>query len=201
MNLDPQNHEARRELAFLMSVMGRRDDALEVMDAAIALAPTSFNKRSRGVLLYFHRQFDAAIAQLKQVEGTDPGYVDSRRWIARCFELKKDHEQALVYLVRYRESAGARPDEIGRLHRAFAVGGWHEVLRASLRDNRPAPSLDTAGTLAQLGEIDAAFAALESMISARRVMIVHMDSEPRLDPLRSDPRFDQLARRVGLRRP
>jgi hypothetical protein len=37
------------------------------------------------------------------------------------------------------------------------------------------------------------------MIHARRVMIVHMDSDPRLDPLRADPRFEEIARRVGLR--
>jgi tetratricopeptide (TPR) repeat protein len=199
VEIEPQNQEARRELAYLMSVTGRKDDGLKEMDVAIALAPTSFNKRSRGLLLYFHRQFDEAIAQLKQVEATDPGYVESSRWISRCFEQKKEYEQALEFLVRYRESAGARPEEIASLRRAFAAGGWQDVLRASLPGGRAAPNLETAGTFAQLGELDTAFKALELMISARRVMIVHMDSEPRLDPLRSDRRFDKLARRVGLR--
>ena len=199
VDLDPQNHEARRELAFLMNAVGRRDDALTEMDAAVALAPTSFNKRSRGLLLYFHRKFDEAIIQLTQVEATDPGYVESSRWISRCFEQKRDYERALEFLVRYRESAGARHEEVAGLRRAFAAGGWPGVLRASLPAGRGAPNLDTAGTLSQIGELDAAFDALQSMISGRRVMIVHMDSEPRLDPLRSDPRFEQLARRVGLR--
>jgi len=199
VDLDPQNHEARRELAFLMNAIGRRDDALKEMDAAIAIAPTSFNKRSRGLLLYFDRRFDEAIAQLKQVEATDPDYLESSRWLARCFEQKKDYGQALEFLVRYRESAGARPEEITLLRRAFGAGGWSDVLRASTPHGRLAPNLETAGTFAQLGELDVAFEVLESMISARRVMIVHMDSEPRLDPLRSDRRFDQLARRVGLR--
>jgi DNA-binding winged helix-turn-helix (wHTH) protein len=199
--LEPQNHEAQRELSFLMNAIGRRDDALKEMDAAIAVAPTSFNKRSRGLLLYFHRQFDEAIVQLKQVEATDPGYVESSRFISRCFEQKKEYEQALEFLVRYRESEGARPEEIASLRRAFAAGSWPDVLRASLPNGRAAPNLETAGTFAQLGELDAAFESLELMIRARRVMIVHMDSEPRLDPLRADPRFDQLARRVGLRRP
>jgi DNA-binding winged helix-turn-helix (wHTH) protein len=201
VDLDPRNHEARRELAFLLNSIGRRDDALKEMDAAIAQAPTSFNQRSRGMLLYFRRQFDEAIIQLKKVEENDPGSVESSRWIYRCFEQKKEYDQALEFLVRHRESAGARPDEIASLRRAFAAGGWPDVLRASLPDGRPAANLETAGTFAQLGELDAAFAALELMIGARRVMIVHMDSEPRLDPLRSDPRFDQLARRVGLRQP
>src|SRR5688572_23461038 len=43
--------------------------------------------------------------------------------------------------------------------------------------------------LAQLGQLDPAFEPLDLMIRARRVMIVHMDSEPRLDPLRADPQI------------
>jgi DNA-binding winged helix-turn-helix (wHTH) protein/Tfp pilus assembly protein PilF len=199
VDLDPENHEARRELAFLMNAIGRRDDALKEMDAAIAIAPTSFNKRSRGVLLYFDRRFDEAIAQLKQVEATDPDYLESSRWLARCFEQKGEYGQALEFLVRYRQSAGARPEEIALLRQSFGAEGWPHVLRASMPHGRLAPNLETAGTFAQLGELDVAFEVLELMISARRVMIVHMDSEPRLDPLRSDRRFDQLARRVGLR--
>jgi tetratricopeptide (TPR) repeat protein len=200
VDLDPKYHEAHRELAFLLSAIGKTDDALREMDIAIALAPTSFNKRSRGLLLYFNRRFDDAIVQLQQVEATDPEYRESSRWIARSFEQKQDYRPALEYLVRFRESAGGGSEEIATLRSAFAEGGWPRVLRAGLPTGRPAaPTLDNAGTFAQLGELDAAFELLEAMISARRVMVVHMDSEPRLDPLRSDGRFEQLARRVGLR--
>ena len=198
--LDPRNDEARRETAFLLSALGRRDEALREMDAAIAIAPSSFNKRSRGVLLYFARRFDEAVAQLEQVEATDPEYTGARRWIARCLEQKGDYRAALEAFVRFRESAGAPPDAIEPLRRAFDREGWPGLLRASLSHPPSAPaSLETAGTYAQLGQPDAAFAVLESMIGARRGMIVHMDSEPRLDPVRGDPRFETLARRVGLR--
>lgn len=59
----------------------------------------------------------------------------------------------------------------------------------------PAPTLDNAGTFAQLGEMNLAFGVIEAMISARRGMVVHMKSEPRLEPLRSDPRFESCADR------
>jgi DNA-binding winged helix-turn-helix (wHTH) protein/tetratricopeptide (TPR) repeat protein len=199
VELDPRNVEARRESAFLMNVLGRRDAALKEMDAAIALAPTSFNKRSRGMLLYFSRRFDEAAAQLMQVEASDPEYVESSRWIARCFEQTHDYDRALAFLIRFRESDGATSDELGSLRQAYAAGGWPGVLRASLPPGRPQATLDAAGSLAQLGDIDEAFGVLEAMISARRVMILHMDSDPRLDPLRFDPRFETLAKRVGLR--
>jgi DNA-binding winged helix-turn-helix (wHTH) protein/Tfp pilus assembly protein PilF len=199
VQLDPESNEAVRELAFLLNSMGKREDALKEMDAAIALAPTSYNKRSRGLLLYLSRRFDEAIVQFKQVQATDPEYAESSRWMARCFEQKRDYAQALEFLVKYRESAGAGPEEIAMLRHAFTTGGWPEVLRASLPRGQAKPNMETAGTLAQLGEKDKAFEVLEAMIMNRRVMIVHMDSEPRLDPLRSDPRFEPLVKRVGLR--
>src|SRR5690606_29976945 len=194
MALDAGNDEVRREMAFLLNSLGRRDEALVEMDAAIAIAPTSFNKRSRGMLLYFSRRFDEAVAQLQQVEATDPEYTGASRWLARCLEQMGDHAGALEAYVRFRESAGAPPEVIASLRHAYESAGWPGVLRASLPDRGPAEaSLDTAGTYAQLGQPDAAFATLEAMINARKVMIVHMDSEPRLDPVRHDPRYEALA--------
>jgi DNA-binding winged helix-turn-helix (wHTH) protein/Tfp pilus assembly protein PilF len=194
--LDPSNHEAHRELAFLLSAVRRHDEALRAANAAIAIAPTSFNMRSRGVLLYFARRFDEAIAQLKQVEAGDPDFLETRRWLARAFEQKGLHAQAFDVLVRLRESAGAPPDQLASLRRAFASGNWPAVLRQTLPAGQPPSTLDTAGTFAQLGEFDTAFSVLESMISERRVMVIHMKSEPRLDPLRPDRRFQAVAARV-----
>jgi DNA-binding winged helix-turn-helix (wHTH) protein/Tfp pilus assembly protein PilF len=197
--LDPQNHEARRELGFLLSSVGRKEEALKEMDVAVALAPTSFNKRSRGMVLYFARRFDEAIAQLKQVEATDPEYRETRRWIARSFEQKRDYAQALEYLIRERESAESGPEAIAMLRRDFAAGGWPAVLRGSLPKGAPKVNLETADAFAQLGQKEKAFEILNEMVKNRRVMLVHVDSDPRLDPLRSDPRFEQLTKKIGFR--
>ncbi len=199
VDLDPGSDSARREMAFLFSALGRHEEALTEIDHAVVIAPTSFNKRSRGLLLYFGRRFDEAVVQLRQVEATDPEYPGASRWIARCLEQKRDYGAALDALARHLEGAGARPDAIVSLRRTFDEEGWPGVLRASLGPGQPASTLEAAGTYAQLGDPDAAFGVLESMIGARRLMIVHMDSEPRLDPVRADPRYEELARRVGLR--
>ena len=102
IELDASDPEARRELAFLLSAIGERAAALKEMDAAISIAPSSFNKRSRGLLLYFAGRFDEAIVQLNQIEATDREYRESSRWIARCFEQKRDYAQALESLIRFR---------------------------------------------------------------------------------------------------
>jgi len=196
--LDPNGPEARRELAFLMNSVGRKEEALREMDFAITLEPTSFNKRNRGMLLYFARRYDEAIAQLTQVDTTDPEYVGTRVLMMRCLDRKKDYARALEYLILARRSAGAGLEEIERLRRAFATGAWPAVLRATLT-TPPKTNLETAEAFAQIGQKDQAFAVLDQMVQIRKPMIVHMDSDPRLDPLRSDPRFEQLVKHMGLR--
>ena len=59
-------------------------------------------------------------------------------------------------------------------------------------------NLQNAGSLAQIGEIDRAFGVLQEMAKSRRVMILQAYSDPRLDPLRSDPRYAALFSRIGL---
>lgn len=190
--LDPTDHEARRELAFLLNSRGRKTEALTEMEAAIALAPTSFNKRSRGMLLYFSGRLDEAIAQFRQIEATDPEFRQASLWLARCLEQTGEHAAALEALTR------ARADQALRLREAFATGGWPAVLRATLPVDPHGYSLEAAESHAQLGEIDAAFATLNRMIEARRVNVLHIDGDPRLRPLREDPRFAAILRRIGL---
>ena len=138
VELDPRDHEARREYAFLLNALGRGDEAMQEMDAAIALAPSSFNKRSRGTLLYYSRRYDEAIEQLKQVQATDPEFQQISQWIARCYELKGDYPQALEFLIRSRgsNSSGSSPGPDAAFRAAFESGGWPAVLRASLPPGR-----------------------------------------------------------------
>lgn len=187
--LDPKDHEARRELAFLLQSLGRRDEALAEMQTAIDLAPTSFNKRSRALLLYFDRQYDEAIAQLQQIEATDTEFAERSQILVRCYEQKKEYERAF-------EQLAGQKGESAELRSAFDTGGWPAVLRATLPDK---PSINAAGALAQLGETDKAFEVLDAMLKDRRVMTVQINSEPRLDPLRTNPRFELLLKRIGLK--
>jgi lipoprotein NlpI len=87
-------------MAFLFSTLGREDEAVHEIDTAISLAPTSFNKRSRGVILYFSRRFDEAIEQLLQVEETDPKEYDTRRWLMNSYEMKREYSLAQETRIR-----------------------------------------------------------------------------------------------------
>ena len=205
IELDPNNHEAHSEWALFLNVLGREDEALKEIDTAISLAPTSFNKRSRGNILYYSRRYDEAIAQLQQVAETDPNFSMASKWIVRSYVMKKDYARALEWRLRQMEQDGATPDEIDALKTAYEKNGWNGVLRNMIDTTNPEirgkdiGNIETAIMYCQLGEYDKAFDFFEKGYAQRDLLLTHINREPRLDFIRTDPRFADLLRRVGLK--
>ena len=197
VELAPGDHEAQKELAFLLSSLGREEEALNAMEKAVAIAPTSFNKRSRGLILYHSRRYDEAIEQFKQVEQTDPSYRETARWLTRAYQMKGDHEQALVQYLRLLEDSGASAEELASVKAGFENEGWPPVLRRMVSNNN-FRTMFLAGTYAQLGDKDKAFEVLEEMYNRKAILLITLKREPALDPIRDDPRYWELLRRVGL---
>ena len=196
--LDPNDHEAQKELAFLLNYLGRDEEALAAMDKAIALAPTSFNKRSRGMILYQSRRYDEAITQLQQVEETDPLYFESTRWLIRTYQMKGDYPRATACYMKLLEESGATSDEVAAIKATFEIEGWPAVLRHMAENPKLKPFFQ-AGNYAQLGENDRAFATLEELYKRRSILLIMAVREPTLDPIRNDPRFDQMLKNMNLK--
>ena len=197
VEIDPQNEGAHRELAFLLSSLGRNAEALQAMDKAVTIAPTSFNKRSRGVLLYLSRDYDAALDQFLQVSRTDPLFTETAWWLLRCYHMKQDQKDAFEVYVLFLERSGASADEIKSVRETFERSGWTEVLRR-IADKLGKSSMLPAGIYAQLGEKDEAFEILDNMSERRAIMLVTAAREPMLDPLRDDPRYDAIMAKIGF---
>ncbi|MDI1240401.1 MAG: tetratricopeptide repeat protein [bacterium] len=198
VELNPQDHEAQKELAFLLSSLGKSEEALQAMDRAIAIAPTSFNKRSRGVVLYHSRRYDEALEQFHQVGHTDPNYREAIRWLIRCHQMEKDYERALASYQILLEDSGATAAERDSVVTDFKSKGWNAVLEHMAGS----PSLRTlflAGTYAQLGQTDRAFEVLEDMYARKAILLITAAREPTLDPIRNDPRFADLLNRIGMK--
>ena len=163
IELNPNDHEAQREFAFLMNSLGREKEALAAIDRAIAIAPTSFNKRSRGMILYQWHHYDEAISQLEQVEETDPWYNETTRWLIRAHEMKRDYPHALECYLRLTQGNGGTAEEVAAIRTAYETGGWPAVLR-HMKESSNMRNLFRVGTYAQLGENEAAFATLDGMV-------------------------------------
>lgn len=89
---------------------------------------------------------------------------------------------------------------MARARESFASGGWEGYLRDATRSHRDtnASAYIIATLHAALGERDEAFAELNKSYENREYYMTLLKVDPRLDPLRSDPRFADLMRKVGL---
>ncbi len=115
------------------------------------------------------------------------------------YQIKGNYAESIEERAKVSELLG-NPQEAGQIRESFAKGGWEGFLRYSTGDRRPAkqPAYATATFHAALGEKDKAFAELNKSYENREPLMIVLKVDPRLDPLRDDPRFQDLLRRVGF---
>jgi hypothetical protein len=110
-----------------------------------------------------------------------------------------NYKQAMEQWVKVEQLRG-HDNHSKELMHLFEKSGYAVYLRQDAREAEAQGDYrEVAGDYAMLGEKDAAFAALEKAFAAR-AFIADINVDPIFDPLRSDPRFDDLLRRIGLPR-
>ncbi|MGH9902703.1 MAG: TPR end-of-group domain-containing protein, partial [Pyrinomonadaceae bacterium] len=154
-------------------------------------------------VLYHARQYDQAIAQGQRVVEMDPHFAEVYEYLKRCYDQKGLYREAIAARQMRRRLAGYDAEETAALREAAATTSarvyWQKRLEQEVEESRrePSTSFDMAEILAQLGEKDEAFQWLERTYEERYHMMMYLKVAPKLDPLRSDPRFADLLRRIG----
>jgi serine/threonine protein kinase/Tfp pilus assembly protein PilF len=205
LELRPNYADALHYLGHYLQAVGRPQQAVERFREAIELEPLSpILIAELGFALYVTRQYDLAIAEYRQTLEMNPSFVLASWLLAQALEQQGSHEEALAEIRRALE---IEPDwthlkiELGC---AYAAAGRRREALAVLEQLRRQASSDGSyldpGYLAlipaQVGDKDAAFALLDQAIEERSSGIVWLRVEPKLDLLRSDPRFARLLERV-----
>ena len=150
------------------------------------------------------RNYDQSIRLAEKFLRSQPNDAWERTILGWTYEQKGMPEEALAQLKRAVEVSKGETFFVAALGHAYAVAGNRreaEKILQTLADraNKSYVSpFDLALIHAALGETDQAFALLDKAVSERSTFLVYSKWEPRLDPLRSDPRFQQLLRRIGL---
>lgn len=207
IELDPSYVTGHHWYALFLTMMGRFDQALSQMDLTLKLDPLSMVMNShKGWILYFAHRFEQAIEQLHKAIEIDPLYPLTHYFLGLSY-LKKDRiEDAVREFHRADELSEGHPGLVAGLGQAQALLGnrtgayryLDELKAASAR--RYISPYHMACVHAELGEKDRAFEWLGKAYEERSGWIAHLKVDPAVDGLRSDPRFDDLLRRVGLRR-
>lgn len=206
LELAPHLAEAHHDLAAWYSVTGRHPEALASVDRALALDPLSPGVTSDvGWYSYFARRPREAVERCRETLEIEPGYL----WAEECILLASlaagDLEGARTRAVRTMEEAGASVRALASVTepapeeglRAYARWDVERLRELEDRSSIPLPSR-IAGRLLMLDDADGALRELERAFRLRQGWILpFLPVHPLFDPLRDEPRFEQLVRRVS----
>ena len=187
-----------------LTPMGRMDESLAELHLAQRLDPLSVVILADiGKTLYFARRYDDAIVQLRAVLDMDAGYFQAVNWLWKSYAEKGMYPEALATV--HREEGSIRQasyiEDLASLHARMGDTKESRKLLAELIKLSQTEHLDPGGiSLAYLetGDKEQALVWLERAFVAHSGYISSLKVWPAYDPLRNDPRFTDLERRVKL---
>lgn len=186
-------------------VRNRLEQALEENSRTLALDPVSplFNTE-RAEIYYNGRQYDSAIAQSRRTIDQYPTYPLAYIWLGSAYREKKMYKEALEQFSQGVKFSGNRPAMLALYGHALALSGDAAGAREVLADlqhlaqSRYVSSLYFAGVYTGLGEKSTALDWLDKAYEERNDRLVYLNVDPMADPLRSEPRFRDLMKKLNL---
>ncbi len=153
---------------------------------------------------WLSRQPDDALQQTRQVLNLEPQSFWPHFFNGVAYVQKEMYAEAIEELLKATEKAGEMTFAQAALGHAYALSGAtaeaHRILNdlRALAQRKYVPAYDMATVYVGLGNTNEAFLWLDRAYHERSGWLAYLGVEPRLDPLRSDPRFSDLRRRVGF---
>jgi len=204
LNLNPNYGQAHHWYALSLAALGRLDEAVAEAKKAQQAEPTSLAiNAGAGWVSFLAHDYDQTIEQSSKAIEMDPNFGLAYFYRGLAYEQKGMFDNAIADLETAKGSQ-VRPTILGALGHAYAMAGNKAKAMAMLRDmeelsrKRYFPGFQIALIYIALGERDQALALLEKSYRERYPALIHVKVEPRLDPIRSDPRFKDLVKRIGL---
>ncbi len=188
-----------------LDTIGKPEEAIAEIRLALELDPLSIGMNMEmGYSLYIARDYDEAIVQCRKASELDPSFVASYGCAAQAYEQKKMYAEAIAVMKKAMALAQDDAGVITELACAYALAGQKAEVRKllSVLKTRSAREYVDPGLIAliytSLGEKDQAFEWLEKAYELRSSWMTWLKVEPKFDPIRSDRRFTDLMRRVGI---
>jgi len=204
VELNPSYATGHQRYGLALMWMGRFEEALEQIRMAQQLDPLSpMVYGNEGSVLMHARRYDEAIQFFRTALERKLDFFGNRDLTAAAYLGKRMYDSAISELGTALRMGGG-PIVNARLAHVYAVSGRRREAVATLADllePRKAPHVSDYGiaiAYAGFGETDRAMARLMNEFHARSRTMVYLGQDLYLDPIRKDPRFRDLVRRVGL---
>ena len=203
VELSPGESVTHAHFADYLSIMGRHSEAIAAYSRVLDLDPISRVYIGHfGLILYRARRYDESIAQCQKALEIDPQYANGLWFLALSLEQKGDLPGAIAKLEKA-VNLSQGPHYRALLGRAYALAGEKckalEILDElkALSQRRYVSPFDIAVVHVGLDDLTSAFQCFEEAYQQRVFRIIEL-TMPMYDSLRSDPRWQNLVRRVGL---
>jgi len=204
IELNPNYPEAHHQYGWYLAVVARLDEALREMNRARELDPLSLPIAvDSNFPFYAARQYDQAIEECRKAIAMDPNFSLAHFGLGLNYAQKGEFPEAIAEFQKARQLED-KPVMIAWLGHAYGVSGKkgeaHKLLnylKESAKQRYVSPFY-IAIVYKGVGEKDQAFEWLQKAYEDGSGWLVLLKADPVMDPLRSDPRYQDLLRRIGL---
>lgn len=205
IELQPGYALAHHWYAYILAQLNRLEEARGEITRARELDPLSLIINADfGWVLYLARRYDQAVKQLWRTLELDPGFARANYLLGQCYLEQASYDKAVVQLRKAAELSQYSPVYFAGLGCAYAKSGKRSKATQVLRElketskRRYVPAYDIALMYIALGNKDDALAWLEKAFEEGSDFRCELSAGPMLDPMRSDPHFQHLLRRMNL---
>lgn len=206
IELNPNNADAHHWYSHYLMGQGRIEESLTQSKRALELSPFDILANVHlGWHYLYARQYDQALEQIEKTIEMDKNFAQAYPWLGLILEQKGRYAEAIAAFQKaIRLFPGGSSIAEAELAHTYAVSGNREEAQKiiaelqELAKSTYVSSYQIAAIYAGLREKDQAFAWLEKAHEERSDGLVNLKTEQRFDSLRSDSRFTDLMRRVGL---
>jgi len=202
---NPNYTGAHHWYALMLTLVGKFEDGYQRIDKALNLDPLSFILNSqKGWILYFARRYQDALAQLHHAIRLNDNFALSHYFLGLTYLQMAKLEDAIHAFKEARELSGNHPAPCAGLGYTQALLGRKaealrhlEILNALAKQRFISPFF-FSWIYIGLGDPNKALGFLEDAYNQRCCWMAHLNVEPIMDSVRSDPRFQNLLQRIGF---
>ncbi len=213
IELNPNYASAHQWYGEYLANMGRHDESIAEVKRAVELDPMSLIiNTTLGGMYYAARRYDESIAQYRKVFEIDPDFIKAHNQLMLTYLMKGMYEEAIdegrkqQYLLGL--SSEVIEPRIAQVRAAYRASGskgfWKKILEvqeeAARANGRTISPIDMAVYQIGIGDNEAALTNLEKAVASGRrdIPLVHMNSDPVWDPIRDEPRFKEVIKKIGF---
>ena len=205
IDLNPEYSTAHQWYAEYLIAMGRQEEARREIRRAQQLDPLSLiDNATMGEIEFFARNYDQASAQLHATLDLDQRFWPAQWFLGWTYEGQGKNREALETLENAQSISPDDAQILSELAYAYAVNGTRQRAEECIKGLEKNPnklraySYTIALVYSALGDKEAAFEWLSRAVQNRSWMLIYAKVDPRMDGLRSDPRFGKILNGVGF---